>query len=47
MVVPYDASLVVHPQSEGFTRWDFAHTRPEQYPLLLHFPYFDSIESRS
>jgi alpha,alpha-trehalose phosphorylase len=44
MVVPYDASLGVHPQSEGFTshqRWDFAHTRPEQYPLLLHFPYFD------
>ncbi|HZE06383.1 MAG TPA: glycosyl hydrolase family 65 protein, partial [Solirubrobacteraceae bacterium] len=22
-------------------RWDFAHTRPDQYPLLLHFPYFD------
>ena len=21
--------------------WDFEHTRPEQYPLLLHFPYFD------
>src|SRR6202034_2960059 len=20
---------------------DFAHTEPEQYPLLLHFPYFD------
>jgi alpha,alpha-trehalose phosphorylase len=33
----------VHPQSEGFTRhqeWDFAHTTPGQYPLLLHFPYF-------
>ncbi len=32
------------PQSEGFTDhqlWDFEHTRPEQYPLLLHFPYFD------
>jgi alpha,alpha-trehalose phosphorylase len=44
MVVPYDATLRVHPQSEGFTRhqrWDFAHTRPEQYPLLLHFHYFD------
>ena len=21
--------------------WDFANTRAEQYPLLLHFPYFD------
>ena len=36
--------LGVHPQAERFTRhqvWDFAHTEPEQYPLLLHFPYFD------
>ncbi len=44
MVVPYDADLAIHPQAEGFTRhaiWDFAHTRPDQYPLLLHFPYFD------
>src|SRR5207247_3963764 len=21
--------------------WDFAATKPDQYPLLLHFPYFD------
>ena len=21
--------------------WDFAGTAPDQYPLLLHFPYFD------
>jgi alpha,alpha-trehalose phosphorylase len=44
VTVPYDAALGVHPQSDGFTRhqvWDFAGTRPEQYPLLLHFPYFD------
>ncbi|MEA2371787.1 MAG: alpha,alpha-trehalose phosphorylase [Solirubrobacteraceae bacterium] len=44
MVVPYDADLGIHPQAEGFTRhaiWDFAHTRPDQYPLLLNFPYFD------
>jgi alpha,alpha-trehalose phosphorylase len=44
MVVPYDEKLAVHPQSEGFTNhavWDFASTAPEQYPLLLHFPYFD------
>jgi alpha,alpha-trehalose phosphorylase len=44
MVVPWDDALGVHPQSEGFTDheiWDFAHTGPDQYPLLLHFPYFD------
>ncbi|HEY5197123.1 MAG TPA: glycosyl hydrolase family 65 protein [Solirubrobacteraceae bacterium] len=44
MVVPYDKDLGVHPQAEGFTRhalWDFAHTEPDQYPLLLNFPYFD------
>ncbi len=42
--IPYDETLGVHPQSERFTRhqvWDFAHTSPEQYPLLLHFHYFD------
>lgn len=42
--VPYDEKLGVHPQAEAFTEhqaWDFAHTAPEQYPLLLHFPYFD------
>jgi alpha,alpha-trehalose phosphorylase len=44
MVIPYDETLRVHPQAEGFTRhevWDFAGTRPDEYPLLLHFPYFD------
>jgi alpha,alpha-trehalose phosphorylase len=44
MVIPYDERLGVHPQAEGFTdhaRWDFAHTPPENYPLLLHYPYFD------
>ena len=44
MFIPYDEALDVHAQSERFTRhqvWDFAHTSPEQYPLLLHFPYFD------
>ena len=44
MLVPYDKDLEVHPQAEGFTQhqvWDFEHTTPEQYPLLLHFPYFD------
>ena len=44
MIVPYDEKLGVHPQAEGFTEhapWDFAGTAPDQYPLLLHFPYFD------
>ncbi|MEY9932128.1 alpha,alpha-trehalose phosphorylase [Catenulispora sp. GP43] len=42
--IPYDDLLGVHPQAEGFTSheiWDFADTAPDQYPLLLHFPYFD------
>jgi alpha,alpha-trehalose phosphorylase len=44
VVIPWDDALGVHSQSEGFTRhqvWDFEDTRPDQYPLLLHFPYFD------
>jgi alpha,alpha-trehalose phosphorylase len=44
MLIPYDAALGVHPQAEGFTAhqmWDFDATAPEQYPMLLHFPYFD------
>ena len=44
MYIPYDDALAVHPQSDGFTShqaWDFAGTAIEQYPLLLHFPYFD------
>jgi alpha,alpha-trehalose phosphorylase len=44
MLIPYDEELGVHPQAEGFTEhqlWDFAATAPEQYPLMLHFPYVD------
>jgi alpha,alpha-trehalose phosphorylase len=44
MLVPYDEDLGVHPQCTGFTHyaeWDFAATPPEQYPLLLHHPYYD------
>jgi alpha,alpha-trehalose phosphorylase len=44
MTIPYDDDLRVHAQAGEFTehdRWDFAHTRPDQYPLFLHFPYFD------
>ncbi|MEU5312967.1 glycosyl hydrolase family 65 protein [Streptomyces sp. NPDC021562] len=42
--IPYNHELGVHEQHAGFTRyqrWDFENTRPEQYPLLLNFPYFD------
>ncbi|MFC9283104.1 glycoside hydrolase family 65 protein [Streptomyces collinus] len=42
--IPFNEELGVHEQHAGFTRyqrWDFANTRPDQYPLLLNFPYFD------
>jgi alpha,alpha-trehalose phosphorylase len=42
--IPYDDALGVHSQAESFTEhavWDFEHTEPDQYPLMLHFPYFD------
>jgi alpha,alpha-trehalose phosphorylase len=44
MAIPYDEEMGVHPQSAGFTRharWDFEACGEEQYPLFLHFPYFD------
>ena len=44
MFIPYDEVLGVHPQAEGFTahqEWDFAGTTAQQYPLMLHFHYFD------
>jgi alpha,alpha-trehalose phosphorylase len=44
MLLPYDEKLRVHSQAEGFTNhqvWDFAGTKPREYPLLAHFPYFD------
>jgi alpha,alpha-trehalose phosphorylase len=44
MLIPYDERLGVTPQDESFIEyevWDFAGTTPEQYPLLLHFPYFN------
>jgi alpha,alpha-trehalose phosphorylase len=49
MSVPYDEELGVHPQCEGFTHrrhWDFEATRPDQYPLLLHFPYYELYRSQ-
>ncbi|MGW0841836.1 glycoside hydrolase family 65 protein [Streptomyces sp. NPDC002787] len=44
MHIPYDHELGVHEQHAGFTRhqrWDFKNTGADQYPLMLHFPYFD------
>jgi alpha,alpha-trehalose phosphorylase len=44
MSIPFDDTIGVHPQADEFTShqvWDFAHTGPDQYPLFLHFPYFD------
>ncbi|GAB2836215.1 glycosyl hydrolase family 65 protein [Actinocorallia aurea] len=44
MLIPFDERLGVHPQSAGFTAhapWDFLNTPPGDYPLLLHYPYFD------
>jgi alpha,alpha-trehalose phosphorylase len=43
MVIPYDDDLGVTAQSEAFTRlrqWDFKTTESDEYPLLLHFPYY-------
>jgi len=43
MVIPFDEELGVTAQSEGFTRyrrWDFEATRDDEYPLLLHYPYY-------
>jgi alpha,alpha-trehalose phosphorylase len=44
MVVPYDNELGVHCQAQEFTRhdrWDFEGTSQDNYPLLLHYPYFE------
>ncbi len=44
MVLPLDDGLRVHCQADAFTvhqRWNFDATSPDQYPLMLHFPYFD------
>lgn len=44
MFIPFDERLRVTPQDESFTEhevWNFDDTKPDQYPLLLHFPYFD------
>lgn len=49
MYIPYDTRLGVHPQHEGFTRyarWDFTSTPSDNYPLLLHYPYFQLYRSQ-
>jgi alpha,alpha-trehalose phosphorylase len=43
VVIPFNETLGVHAQSEGFTHhqeWDFENSR-DRYPLLLHYPYFE------
>ena len=40
MYVPYDEEKKINPQDDSFLEkepWDFAHTPPEKYPLLLHY----------
>ena len=42
--IPYEPDLKIHKQASQFTdheRWDFEGTKPDQYPLFLHFHYFD------
>ncbi len=42
--LPFDDDLGIHAQSDGFTLhevWDFEGMRADQYPLMLHFAYFD------
>ena len=44
MRIPYNDELDVHEQADDFTRhaeWDFENTPAANYPLLLHYPYFD------
>src|SRR3712207_4986217 len=44
MRVAVNRQVGVLQQPDGLTHhqeWDFEGTLPEQYPLLLHFPYFD------
>jgi len=44
MRICYDEERGVHQQADRFTEhaeWDFEHTPPETYPMLLHYPYFD------
>src|SRR5260370_31366198 len=47
--IPYDAESRLHKQASqciDHERWDFSRTRSDQYPLFLHFPYFDLYRSQ-
>jgi alpha,alpha-trehalose phosphorylase len=49
MSIPYDDNLRVHAQAEGFTKhaeWNFEATKPDEYPLLMHFHYFDLYQKQ-
>lgn len=42
--IPYDTDRKIHPQADNFTHhevWPFDEMKPADYPLLLHYPYFD------
>jgi alpha,alpha-trehalose phosphorylase len=44
MFMPFDERLGIHGQDQDFLThelWDFDAMSPEDYPLLLHFHYFD------
>jgi alpha,alpha-trehalose phosphorylase len=44
IMIPFDEELQVHQQAQAFTEhevWGFAATHADEYPLFLHFPYFD------
>src|SRR5919201_986048 len=44
VAMPFNDELGVHEQSAGFTRyerWNFEKTGPDDYPLLLHYTYFE------
>jgi alpha,alpha-trehalose phosphorylase len=40
MHVPYDRRLHVHPQDSSFTHHELMDFEGLEYPLLLHYPYF-------
>jgi alpha,alpha-trehalose phosphorylase len=43
VVIPYDEEMRITAQAESFTRyrhWPFDETPADEYPLLLHYPYF-------
>jgi alpha,alpha-trehalose phosphorylase len=44
LCLPYSQPRQVHEQAAGFTRlqeWDFAQTKDDDYPLMLHYPYLN------